>query len=1362
MDNNKTISNGCIHVHSENSLFDSALKISRLCEVAFEHGAPAIALTDHGTLTGVDEFMDAVKDINSVIDCCREKNCGKCKYGTQGPENCTHRHAAERYITSGIVFKGIPGVEVYYEEDDNLTRRAHLLLLPMDYSGYKAIAKAVTLSNHRIDEQGMPRVNVNILMQCFGKGAEGHNHVIATSACMNGIIASILLSNDDLQKSIKKLERKQVKHDNPNSKQYAQKAEERERLSEQIAELTIEIKNLTAISKKPYAKKERALKSIMGTPEYDERRAALDAEKAETERAKASLAECKKAMLTLKSRYKAVSEYCKNSEQHHEKWRSLQQQINELRSAMVSEAVLRDRAVSHAKAFVEIFGDGNFYAELQYHRIPEEKQVMPIVAEIADQLGLPLVAANDAHMAGNSDDELKARQIMRSLRYNKWEDMSESDRELYIKTDAALSAILSEILPEGTVKRAMEGIGSVVSRCDVKFNTSSHYPKYTPEIEGETSEDCLRRKCYDGIEWRFPNREGWTEEYQKRLDYEINVICKMGYADYHLIVQDFLEYGRLLGKLDLGNPPQEYIDDPYNKQRLGELTKDSIGVGIGVGRGSAVGSLACYLLGITGVDPIKYELIFERFLNVERVSMPDIDSDFRPDIRNRVLDYVKHKYGEKAVCCIMTRNTQQAKAAIRNCARLLGSEIYGDTKAFLSLGDDIAKAVPNELGIKLDECVDVLQNKFANDKHAMTIIQNARLVEGVFTHVGMHAAGVIISDNGDVSDYVPLLYVSGTKQFATQCDMGQCESKGLLKMDFLGLRNLGIINSCIELINSRYGIKIDVEKLPFEADVFREIFSAGNTNSVFQFESSGMKQMLRQFKPESIEDVILLVAAYRPGPLQYLDSIIAVKHGKKKAEYVVPEMEVVLGKTYGSPIYQEQILQIFNKFAGFSLGEADVIRRYMSKKKTDKFMAYKDKFVDGMVKSGAEKSKAEAFWEQLVEFSKYAFNRSHAAAYAFTAYYTAWLKCRYPKEYLCAVMNDTEFDKLNGLIGDCRAFGITVSAVSINESQEKFTVNDSGVLYGLGNIKNVGNAAEAIVAERRKNGNFLSLADYLVRTGARKDVTEALIKAGAFDEFSASRSGLTMAMDDCSAILKKIKTAKSAYELALSEGDEAKAERAKASLQSHFCAINDVKIDDVDENAMERLLNEKEVAGAFISAHPLDAYRQPEELGCTPINLLSAKDSVSIAGMITGLRITSRKSDGSPLAFFALEDKTGSVAVNCFSKKFAECEQYLQEDAIVKIKGRCIEDDGGNGDNESVLKVIVDCMENVQQNKTPIILSVPSVMDWTNNISKRIRPYLDKDGSPLILYDKMFCRYRQTGLLVNRDILKNDSYNTSI
>lgn len=1320
---------GVIHVHSENSRKDSVASVISLFKRAKELGAPAITLTDHGVLTGVEEAKIAAKKI-------------------------------------GI--KYIPGVEAYYENvDSDLNQRMHLILLAKDEIGYKAISLAVTESNANLDSQGFPRMNENTLRKYFAEGAIGHNHVIATSACMTGVLSAVLLMNGSVEKEMEKIRTKQASLYNPNSPAYKTACNKYEEITAEIEEMNAEIKRLDKLAKAPFLAKEKALKAAEGTPEYEDKKARLEAEKEESKNAAKTSEELKSKRVALKLQQKQAGENKKLFEGANlERYNDCVTKLEALKKEIFTEEQLYEKTVEQAKLFSEIFGKGNFYCELQYHNIPEEKDVMPIIAKIAYELNLPLVAANDAHMVTGTKDDIKARQLVRSLRFNKWEELLTGDSELYIKTDEELANALNEILPEETVIDAFNGIKEIVEKCNVEFSNEHHYPKFESDIEDETADVRLRRLATEGIEWRYPNNEGWTEEHKERMEYELGIITELGFCDYLCIVEDFLSYGRLLGRINLEDP--RYLADPYNIELLKELAKDEVGLGIGPGRGSAVGSLICYLIGITGIDPMKYGLFFERFLNKERVSMPDIDSDFKTDIRNKVLDYVKYKYGPDAVCCIMTRGTQAAKASVRNAARLLGSKKHDDTKSYLSLGDQIAKTIPTTIGIKLSDCEDKITELFGNNADAMEIFNNAKLIEGSFLNIGMHAAGVIISDNGDVKQYVPLMYNKDKEQWMTQCEKDPCEALGLLKMDFLGLRNLNIITETLREIKKNTGKHIDIERVPFEKEVFQKIFASGNTNSVFQFESGGMKKMLRQFRPESIEDIILLVAAYRPGPMQYLDSIIAVKHGRKKPEYIIPEMESILGKTYGYPVYQEQIMQIFNKFAGFTLGASDIIRRLMSKKKTKEFIKYKDKFINGLCESGADRKKAEDFWTQMVDFSEYAFNKSHAAAYAFIAYYTAWLKCHYPAEYLCAVMNDTEFEKLGGLITDCRSFGVKVLPANINTSDTRFSTTKDGVVVGLGLVKGVANSASPIIAER-VNGKYKSFPEFMLRTRASKDVAENLIYAGAFDEFTQNRQALVDAVPEYCDILKKIKTKETivnAENTATTEKEiekeQVRKERAQTALNLLVSNMNNISVNLYgNENLLVRLENEKEKIGAFISGHPLDTYGTPKDYKCTEINELDKQRNITVMGIINGLRIVQRKTDKADLAFFTLEDQTGTIAVNCFTQTYAQFKDVIREDGVVIITGDCIEDTD-NVTDETVLKINAKSIKTIQAKKKTVVIEIESVMDWEDNVKEKIKAFRTKDGMKLVAYDKMYGKFRNIDAQVTNDILSITELNPHI
>lgn len=1080
---------GVIHCHTENSLKDSTLTPDRLCERAAELGAPAVVLSDHGVLTGVYEFMSAAK-----------------KYG----------------------IKGIPGVEAYLQEDKEDTRK-HLLLIPKDYEGYKAICKAVTESNTRImgsKNYEVPCMNMKILKKYFGKESNGHQHIIATSACVGGPLSQILLSSNRIQKKLSDLEKHQKKCSNPNDPTFLSNQATLNVLGHDIKEMIIERDSLVKPANRKFVQKDKALASVrVNHPdEYEEAKTVLDAEKRETEIAAKRLSELKSLIAKTKKKETILRKKCSEASKTHPKWKSIQEKIDAEKALLRTDKELYEQCKNAAAEYSELFGNGCFYIELQYHGIEDEKYTMPRLASIARELKLPIVACNDVHYSDNTSDCIRARQIINSLRFNKWEPLRPGDTEYYIKTDDELTAMLTAILGADIVNEAMRGIGDIIAQCDVVFPKETHYPKYISE-DGKSASEMLRKLAYDGISRCYPNG-AWTEIHQKRLEHELEVIDRMGFSDYLCIVEDFLNYGRKLG-----------IENP-----------EEVGMGVGPGRGSAVGSIVCYLTGITNLDPITYELLFERFLNPERVSMPDIDSDFDINIRGKVIEYVKQKYGENAVCNIITKGTTAARASVRNVARVLGDAKFGDSKALLSLGDRIAKSIPKGPNVVFnDELMNSLSSAFSGNANALEILHDVKLIEGTAVNYGMHAAGVIIADNGDVKEYVPFAWNSDNAAWVCQCSMTEAESDaGLLKMDFLGLKNLNIISEAERMIKRNHGIKIDVEAIGRELlkngrttsydkkkNVFDHIFSEGKTNSVFQFESSGMKSMLKRFRPSNIHDLILLVAAYRPGPMQYLNEIIETKHGRSKPKYIVPELESILAPTYGKPVYQEQIMQIFNRVAGFSLGEADIIRRAMSKKKlsvlTDPKTNYQGRFIDGLLASGAKRKDAEDFWEELLDFANYAFNKSHACAYAHMAFYTAWLKLNYPAEYMTAVLNYAEQKKIPALISECRDLGIKVLPPDINRSEADFTCRDGEILFGISSIKTVKGAADDII-EQRKEAQYHSVKDFIMRGHTKQNVTEALISSGAMDCWCNNREAIRFALPDMLDDRKKIIDKRAAYD----------------------------------------------------------------------------------------------------------------------------------------------------------------------------------------------------------------------------------------
>ena len=1335
------INYGIIHAHTENSLKDSVLSPMTLCKKAADYGAPAVVLTDHGVLTGVYEFMHAAKE------------CG---------------------------IKGIPGVEAYMQEDSSLLRREHLLLIPKDYQGYCAISHAVTESNTRIFGD-YPCMNLDILCKYFGENTKGHDHVIATSACVGGILSQILLQNKILMREADKVKTKLAKYVSPDDPAYKANIQKRDELDQEIKEAIEKRDAIKKIAEQKFKRKEQAVNALeKGSSAYIAAKIKLDAEKNEAEQAITKLAEIKKEIAKLTRLRKEIHEQCKQAESSHPKWLQLKSKLDKITDGFTNDDELYAKAKNTAKKYVEIFGTGNFYIELQYHRISDESYVMPLLANIAGEMHLPIVACNDVHFASNNKDDVRGRQIISSLRFNKFNPLREGDTEYYIKTDSELKEILLEILPEAIVDKAINGIADIVNVCNVEFPHEKHYPKFPDVCEGETAKDRMCRLAREGIASRYPGKQ-WDEIHENRLEYELSIIEDLGFSDYLNIVEDFLTYGRKLG-----------VDNP-----------EEVGLSVGPGRGSAVGSLVCYLMGITGIDPLKHGLIFERFLNRERVSMPDIDSDFDTNVRDKVLDYVKQKYGEKSVCNILTKGTCAARASIRDVARILGDERYGDKSALLDLGDKISKEIPKTPKIKLSDVEDDLMEKFKENEDAIQIIKDAKLIEGAAKQYGVHAGGVIIADNHDVSEYVPLMWNTTDKLWVCQCDMVEAETDaGLLKMDFLGLRNLNIISEALRRIKHNYGISIDMVKIgqrladglstPFDrsGNVFTDIFSKGMTNSVFQFQSAGMKTMLKQFGPSNLEDIILLVAAYRPGPMQYLNDIIEVKHGKKNPEYIIPEMESVLGSTYGYPIYQEQIQQIFHKFAGFTLGEADIIRRYMSKKKADKFASYKEKFIEGIIEHGANPKSAEEFWEQLLNFSAYAFNKSHACAYAYVATYTAWLKLNYPTEYMTAVLNHSESDDYPMLINDCKEMGIKVLPPNVNESDFGFKDCNGDILFGLSCVKGIKNAAQSII-DARKEGKFCSFRDFLERSHIDKSVIERLIMSSALDVWCKNRNAMLEIFPKMLDAYKKIgelndkitnREEKIRTALSLSEQTPLSNELLQDGIRNKKIKKIDVtNLFSARENLKEKttayarmtipiyvpedksyiLAMEKELIGTYVSGHPLDDYKDLPKLRSQPI-CDAVPGQLSLCGLIKDVRKTRRKKDGAEMAFFTLEDETGTIEVCCFVRAYEEYRDLIQDGNVVMIKGRCIEEESIYDNSESVLKLNVEKVKLLPKTRKSVLISVNNIMQWADSVYNQILLYSGIDFD-VFVHDKATGEIRKTtDLTVSQAILSADIQDVDI
>lgn len=1349
MNYEEKISTGLLHCHTEHSLMDSTLSVEDLVKTASELGAKAVALTDHGTMTGMNQF----------------------------------RKAAKAYGVLPII-----GMEAYIAEENE--SRLHLILMGIDSIGVKAIGKFATLSNTRLKKVGklrFPEGNTEMLIKCFGEGTEGHGHVIATSACVGGVLAGLNFRNEDFKKEYTEL------HKDVKDAEYVITAIQANETA--IKRNKEEIEELDKIASQKFGAREKFIKKISNDAERLIEISKLDIDKKNAEKAAVKIKELKAEN---NARSKKNTQLNKKIAKHND-INFLIKRYNELNTRILTETELVRKMEDEALRYEKIFGKGNFYIEVQYHGIPEEQKYMHILVDIAERNNIPYVAANDVHMAKKED--FAARETIKTFRFNKWEYSDESDRELYIKTDKELFEALAFTLGKERADKAMQNISTIVNRCVDDFKHEDHYPKFD---KNRNADEILREMVYANISKKF-SKEEWTEIYAQRLEYELSVIIKMGYSDYHLIDQDFINITK-----KMGNMPEErfkYLTDHVQEMSYQEMVdyieadQSNIGYVIGPGRGSAAGSLVCYLLGITDIDPIKYGLLFERFLNPERVSMPDIDTDFANGYRDLAVEYVSKKYGKNATCRIVTAGTMAARGSIRSVARVLGTKKDNDEEHYNHLADILAKRIPVAPNVKIVDYINDMSGIFNEYPEAKEIVDKAMAIEGTFVQYGMHAAGVIISDNDDVSDYVPLMIDEKSGNWKCQCDMVEAEENGLLKMDFLGLKNLNIITDTIRLIFKNKGIKINPDKdIIEEVDVIKSILSTGNTNSIFQFESGGMKSMLKQFKPDSFEDLILLVAAYRPGPMDFIPQMIEVKHGKHIAEYSTPVLEPILAPTYGCIIYQEQVQQIFQVCAGYSLGQADLVRRAMSKKKEKVLLAERQSFIfgdvnrniDGCLARGITEEVANNLFDSMVSFAKYAFNKSHAAAYARISYMTAWLKYYYPTEYLCVAMEYASQTKIPGLIEECKNFGIKVLPVDINKSVSNFTAdNDKNIYFGITSIKEIGNVDKMIEARTQKP--FISFSDYILRGHFDKTVTNNLIKVGAFDKFCNNRKALLIAAEIMIKYLKIVKDQTKKInelqqKLGIVSSDESE-ENKKIALEEANIKFgkNLPKVESVEksikdaqekikeamdniqytvipvemsEDYEERLNEEKELMGVYITGHPLDAYELSEK--SENIYDLSIGKNKNVVGIIRKLKIVQRKKDGADMAFIEIEDKTGFLDAVCFAKNFETCSEFLKEGAVLEMSGSVVENTtenisiNENGEEEveveTKLQLYINSCKPMVRKTKDIIIEVPNLIIWTDVIRNQIKPFEKENGFKLVIFDKLFKEMRRTTITVSPEI----------
>lgn len=1355
---------GVIHCHSENSRYDSTVSVKDLCKKAKELGYEAISLTDHGTLSGIDDFIEAAK-ANDI--------------------------------------KPIPGVELYVKDNDDEPRK-HLILVAADDLGYQGLCKIVTETNYHIDSYGYPLASKEMVRDFFGKESVYHGHVIATSACVGGVLASILSSPLENMREIEKLN-KAIKKLSPISPEREQLILDKEKKwKEELDSLTEEKTQLQKLAKMPFKKKENALEKLRtkgDTKEYEKAAEILKNEKEASVKAAIQLESIKEDIAIKKSFLTNIRKEIKDINQAKEKIAEKNNQIEEIKSNIESPSYLFKKAKNEALEYDEIFGHNNFFIEIQYHGymsddglIELEKSVMSKLAEIAKEVNIPISAATDAHMLDNSETSIRARELICALRWAKSKKIytrRKGDEELYLKSEDELRAALGNVLNSEDVELAISNTYKICERCSCEFKNTSHYPKFSKLQEGETADSALRKMTLNGIKTRFP--DGFPENYRKRMEYELSVISDMGYSDYFLIVQDFLAFGRKLGKLsdaDLNLLRSQIKDMSLNElEDFVNTHQNCLGFAVGAGRGSAAGSLVAYLTGITNIiDPIKYDLLFERFLNKDRVSMPDVDSDLSPEIRDLLIEYCKKVYGVHTVANIMTKGYMAPKGAIRAAARIIGLE-KNESTYYLQIADKLAKLIPSKPNVTFADCEEVLDNFLADKKteakwkeDAKIVLDQAKSIEGVFLNYGMHAAGVIIADGTPLENILPLMKNSLSDDMMVQCNMVQAEeSHGLLKFDFLGLKNLKIVTLAIRKIYERQGKKIDVEHLPFKKEVFANIFAKGNTGSIFQFESPGMRSMLKSFKPDCFEDLVALVSLYRPGPMDFIPQYIESKFHPDKIQYLCPELKPILGKTYGCIVYQEQVMEIVQKLAGFSLSQADNVRRFMSKKKMDKLEHEREAFIhgdekrgiDGCIKRGISDTVANKLFDQMIEFAKYAFNKSHAAAYAALSYITAYLKYYYPAEYMYAVLICTEdITKLTGILNDCKNMGLKILPPDINKSESDFSIENGMIRFGLNSVKGTKSAYTAnILEDRSKNGEYLSFEDFLYRDLVDKSTMENLIQAGAFDYLYPNRTALMIAYKHGSEILDNLNRQKenlkrNAEKIEIDpENKRAQTgyRTAKENIQTFENMFKIFRVTPTPEDKKQRLLNEKEVLGFFVSEHPMSIYRRPETVGAISINNLEAKEeSVDVMGIITNTKYANRKSDGKQMAFFDLEDLTGTIHVCCFTKAFEKYGFLIEDNSTVKITGT-IHTETNEENNEENLVLYMESAKTIKPDEKDIAIFIRDSGDWNLTLNRlKEDALLMSEGHPLLVYDMLNGEFRRSAFYISSDILSSEKYITEL
>lgn len=957
----------------------------------------------------------------------------------------------------------------------------------------------------------------------------------------------------------------------------------------------------------------------------------------------------------------------------------------------VSQALMNrnyEKAKSIALRYKEIFGEDNYYIEIQDHNLPEQKEVNSELIKLSKEIGVGLVATNDVHYVRKEDS--KIHDILMCIQMGKTVNdparMRFGSDEFYLKSRQEMESVFPD------VQEALDNTVKIAQRCNVEFDFNTiHLPKYDVP-SGYTPNEYLRMLCFKGLKERYENP---SKEILDRLEYELGVIEKMGYVEYFLITWDFINFAR----------------------------ENSIMVG--PGRGSAAGSIVSYTLYITDIDPIKYSLLFERFLNPERISMPDIDIDFCYERREEVIDYVKRKYGDDHVAQIITFGTMGAKAAIRDVGRVLDVS-YNKV-------DNIAKEIPFALGMTIDKALDTnpnLRKLYEEDGETKEIIDVSRKIEGMLRHASTHAAGVVISKK-PIDEYVPLY--KHQDAITTQFTMTTLEELGLLKMDFLGLRTLTVIRDALDLIEKNHNVKINFSTMEYDDPKVYELLASGNTLGVFQLESAGMRSFMKQLKPDNFEDIVAGISLYRPGPMDSIPNYINNKNNPEHVEYLHEKLKHIMEVTYGCLVYQEQVMQVVRDLGGYSYGRSDLVRRAMGKKKMDVMEKERQYFIhgkfddngeleiEGCVRNGVPEDIGNKIFDDMIDFAKYAFNKSHAAAYGVLAYETAYLKAHYPVEFMAAlitsVMGNT--DKVVEYIRECNNLKIDVLKPDINKSFTKFSVEHNSIRFGLAAVKNVGvNVLNNIIAEREAGGEFKDFNEFCKRLDSKdsnKRIIESLIKCGAFDEMGDNRASLLLGYEKLLESISMDRKKNLAGQVSLFDGfgmDESMSN----DIQNMYTLP---KVNELEEK--ERLYLEKEVLGMYVSGHPLSQYKEELKKNTTINNadLNDLKDDyvsylnlnekeVVMGGIIVNKTIrTTKRND--LMAIIELEDLYGVIEVIVFPQVLQKYNTIIQEDKIIYVEGRLSIKEDENA--KLIAREIRDMSTESNQHKPNLYLKISSIED---------------------------------------------------